>query len=135
MLVDNDEKHLFDTGFQFSFELPPSFTFIDYNDHHYWYGNCISINGKLDGMENPLQINIYYDGETDVFGDLEPFYLLKDDDRCILATSDQLFRFQRNRFEIVGIIYIRPYDEDEDRPEVPDFKQIFLKLNEYEECP
>ena len=134
MLVDNDEKHLFDTGFQFSFELPPSFTFIDYNDHHYWYGNCISINGKLDGMENPLQINIYYDGETDVFGDLEPFYLLKDDDRCILATSDQLFRFQRNRFEIVGIIYIRPYDEDEDRPEVPDFIQIFLKLNEYQEC-
>ena len=135
VLVDNDEKHLFYTGFQFSFELPPSFTFIDYNDHHYWYGNCISINGKLDGMENPLQINIYYDEKTDTCDDdLEPIYLLQDDDRFILATSGQLVRFQRNGFEIVARIYIRPYDEDEDRPEVPDFIQNFLKLNEYRRC-
>jgi len=133
VLMDNDEKHLFYTGFPFSFKLPPSFTFIDYNDQP-WYGNCIGIHGQLDGMENPLQINIYYDEETNTFEDLEPIYLLKDDDRCILATSDQLVRFQRNRFEIVARIYIRPYDEDEDRPEVPDFKQIFLKLNEYQEC-
>ena len=59
VLVDDDDEHLFYTGVQFSFELPSSFTFLNYNDQH-WYGNCIGIDGKLDGMENPLQINIYY---------------------------------------------------------------------------
>lgn len=133
VLVDDDDEHLFYTGVQFSFELPSSFTFIDYNDQH-WYGNCIGIDGKLDGMENPLQINIYYDGKTNTFDDLEPIYLLDEDQRCILATSGQLNRFQGIGFEIVARIYIRPYDEDEDRPEVPDFIQNFLKLNKYHRC-
>ena len=133
VLVDDDDEHLFYTGVQFSFKLPSSFTFIDYNDQH-WYGNCIGIDGKLDGMENPLQINIYYDGKTNTFDDLEPIYLLDEDQRFILATSGQLNRFQGIGFEIVARIYIRPYDEDEDRPEVPDFIQNFLKLNKYHTC-
>jgi len=133
VLVQDDDEHLFYTGVQFSFELPSNFTVINYNEQH-WYGNCIGIDGKLDGMENPSQFYIYYDGKTDKHDDLQPIYLLKEGDRCILAKSHQLDRFQRIGFEIVATIYIRPYDEDEDRPEIPDFIRDLLELNDYDRC-
>ena len=84
-------------------------------------------------MENPLQINIYYDGNTNTFDDLEPIYLLKDDDRCILATSDQLRRFRGMRFEIVATMYVCPFDLEE-KPEINDFIEELLVLNKYHRC-
>ena len=133
VLVEDDDEHLFYTGVQFSFELPYSFTVINYNEQH-WYGNCIGIDGKLNGMENPSQLYIYYDGKTDKHDDLQQIYLLKEGDRCILAKSHQLDRFQTIEFETVATIYIRPYDEDEDRPEIPDFISSLLALNKYDRC-
>jgi hypothetical protein len=130
VLVEDDDEHLFYTGVQFSFELPSSFTVINYNEEH-WCGNCIGIDGKLDGMENPSQLYIYYDGNTDKHDDLQPIYLLKEGDRCILAKNGQLDRFQIIGFEIVATIYISPYDEDEDRPEILDFIRGLLELNKY----
>lgn len=53
-------------------------------------------------------------------------------ERCILATSDQLDQFKIIGFQIVATIYVSPFKDDDDFPEIQEFIKVMLEeLNMY----
>lgn len=91
----------------------------------------LNITLLFDGKSTYVHLYIY-DGKNEEAHD-DPIFILKECDRCILATSDQLRRFRGMRFEIVATMYVCPFDLEE-KPEINDFIEELLVLNKYHRC-
>ena len=61
-----------------------------------------------------------------------PIIVLTDSERCILATIEQLERFQSFGFQIVAKIY--GLEDDDDFPEIKSYVKDLLELNNYHRC-
>lgn len=125
-LLNNDDECLFTKWKEIFFRLPPNITKIEIDCD----GSLVSL--SLTGKSTEFVIYIYY-GKSDALDDYyaSPIFLLNECERCILATSDQLDRFQRIGFEIVATIYVCPFEDDEDLPEIREFIKALLELNKY----
>jgi hypothetical protein len=125
-----DDECLFTKSRENFFRLPPNITGIEINLEDDYI--ILSLTGK--STEFPIYI---YDEKTDALDDYyaSPIFLLNECERCILATSDQLDRFQMIGFEIVGTMYVCPFKDDDDFPEIQEFIKIMLEeLNKYHRC-
>lgn len=126
-----DDERLFGKMKENFFRLPPNITGIEIN----WENDYVVLTMTLNSEGNSLELPIYiYDGKTDKTDDTDSIFLLNECDRCILAKSDQLNRFQRIHFNIVATMYVCPFEDDEDLPEIREFIKALLKLNKYRRC-
>ena len=65
----------------------------------------------------------------------DSIFLLNECEKCILATSDQLSRFQQMGFESVATISVCPFKDHDDFPEIQEFIKVMLEeLNKYHRC-
>jgi hypothetical protein len=80
----------------------------------------------FDGKSTYVYLYIYDEKNEEAHDD--PIFILTECDRCILATSDQLRRFQR--FKIVATMYVCPFDLEE-KPVIELFNEELLGLNKY----
>jgi len=122
-----DDECLFSKMREKFFRLPPNITKIEIDVD----SNSVTLYLKEKSIEFPIYI--YY-GKTDALDDYyaSPIFLLNECDRCILATSDQLDRFQDIGFQIVATIYVSPFKDDDDFPEIQEFIKVMLEeLNKY----
>jgi hypothetical protein len=125
-----DDECLFTKSRENFFRLPPNITGIEINLEDDYI--ILSLTGK--STKFPIYI---YDGKTDALDDYyaSPIFLLNEFERCILATSDQLDRFQMIGFQIVGTVYVCPFEDDDDFPEIKEFIKVMLEeLNKYHGC-
>jgi len=124
-----DDERLFCKMKEKFFRLPPNITGIEIN----WENDYVVLTMTLNSEGNSLELPIYiYDGKTDKTDDTDLIFLLNECDRCILATSDQLDRFQRIHFDIVATIYVCPFEDHDDFPEIQEFIKVMLEeLNKY----
>jgi hypothetical protein len=125
-LLNNDDERLFTKWREIFFRLPPNITEIEINhDTNY-------VRLSLTEKSNKFLIYIY-DGKSDALDDYyPPIFHLNECKRCILAKSDQFDRFQMIGFEIVATIYVSPFEDDDDFPEIQKFIEVMLKeLNKY----
>ena len=129
-----DDECLFTKTRENFFRLPPNITGIEIDLEV----DYVVLNMTLNTEGNSLELPIYiYNGKTDALDDYyaSPIFLLNECERCILATSDQLDRFQKIGFQIVGTIYVCPFKDDDDFPEIKEFIKVMLKeLNKYHRC-
>jgi len=128
-LLNNDDECLFTRWKKIFFRLPPNITGIEID----WENDYVVLTMTLNSEGNSLELPIYiYDGKTDKTDDTDLIFLLNECDRCILATSDQLDRFQRIHFDIVATIYVCPFEDHDDFPEIQEFIKVMLEeLNKY----
>jgi len=114
--------------------LPTNITEIDISLEE----DYIMLTMKLNSEGKSTEFSIYIlDGKTDALDDYHasPIFLLNECERCILATNDQLDRFQTIGFEIVATMYVCPFKDHDDFPEIKEFIRIMLKeLNKYHRC-
>lgn len=109
--------------------LPPNITGIEI---HLENGYVI-LTMKLISQRCSLNFPIYIDFRED--DDTDSIFLLNDYERCILATSHQLNRFQMIGFESVATISVHPWEDHDDFPEIQEFIRIMLEeLNKYHTC-
>jgi hypothetical protein len=121
-----DDERLFGKMREKCFRLPPNITEIEIDVD----SNSVTLCLK----ENSIEFSIYiYYGKTDALDDYyaSPIFLLNECERCILSTSDQLERFQRIHFDIVGTMYVCPFEDHDDLPEIQAFIKALLELNKY----
>jgi hypothetical protein len=121
-----DDERLFGKMREKCFRLPPNITEIEIDCD----SNSVTLCLKGESIEFPIYI---YDEKTNALDDYyaSPIFLLNECERCILSTSDQLERFQRIHFEIVATIYVCPFEDDQDLPEIKEFIKALLELNKY----
>jgi len=121
-----DDKRLFGKTREKFFRLPRNFMVIEIDCD----SNSVTLCLKGESIEFPIYI---YDGKTDALDDYyaSPIFILNECERCILATSDQLDRFQRIGFEIVATMYVCPFKYHDEFPEIQAFIKALLKLNKY----
>lgn len=123
-----DDERLFSNLNEYFFRLPPNFTVID-TIFNYFDNNLITL--YLTGNSTNFEICIHY-GKTIFDYHASPIFLLNDYERCILATSRQLKRFQMIGFEIVATMYVCPFEDHDELPEIPElFIKALLELNKY----
>jgi hypothetical protein len=109
--------------------LPPNITGIEI---HLENGYVI-LTMKLISQRCSLNFPIYIDFRED--DDTDSIFLLNNFERCILATNDQLDRFQKIGFESVATISVHPWEDHDDFPEIQEFIRIMLEeLNKYHRC-
>lgn len=126
-LLNNDDECLFTKWKEIFFRLPPNITKIEIDCD----GSLVSL--SLTGKSTEFVIYID-DGKSDALDDYYaiPIFLLNKCERCILATSHQLDRFQTIGFQIEATIYVSPFKDDDDFPEIQKFIEIMLEeLNKY----
>jgi len=124
-----DDERLFGKMKENFFRLPPNITGIEI----IWENDYVVLTMTLNSEGNSLELPIYiYDRKTDKTDDTDSIFLLNECERCILATSDQLDRFQTIGFQIVATIYVCPFEDHDDFPEIQEFIKVMLKeLNMY----
>jgi hypothetical protein len=125
-----DDERLFGKMREKCFRLPPNFMVIEIDCD----SNSVTLCLKGESIEFPIYI---YDEKTDALDDYyaSPIFLLNECERCILATSDQLERFQRIHFDIVATMYVCPIEDHDDFPEIQKFIKVMLEeLNKYHRC-
>jgi len=124
-----DDERLFGKMKENFFRLPPNITGIEI----IWENDYVVLTMTLNSEGNSLELPIYiYDRKTDKTDDTDSIFLLNECERCILATSDQLDRFQPIGFQIVATIYVCPFEDHDDFPEIKEFIKVMLKeLNKY----
>jgi hypothetical protein len=125
--IFNDDGSLFNEIKKAFFIIPPTIGVIEI----YCDSNFFALHLKIKSTK--LQFKIYiYDGKSNVLDDgPDSIFLLKDCERCILTTSNQLKRFQMIGFEIVATMYVCPFEYHDDLPEIQPFIKDLLKLNKY----
>jgi hypothetical protein len=94
----------------------------------YCNSNFFLLHSKLQSTQ--FQIYIYVGKSNERDDEACPIFILKKCERCILATSDQLDRFQIIGFQIVGTMYIPSHDHEK-KSEIQTMMKELLKLNEY----
>ena len=127
LLNNDDDERLFTKWKEIFFRLPPNITEIEIDG----YSNYVIL--SLTGKSTEFQIYIF-DGKSGSLDDdyASPIFLLNECERCILATSHQLDRFQTIGFQIEATIYVSPFKDDDDFPEIQEFIKVMLKeLNKY----
>jgi hypothetical protein len=124
-----DDERLFGKMKENFFRLPPNITGIEI----IWENDYVVLTMTLNSEGNSLELPIYiYDRKTDKTDDTDSIFLLNECERCILATSDQLDRFQTIGFQIVATIYVCPFEDHDDFPEIQKFIKVMLEeLNKY----
>ena len=124
-----DDKCLFTKTRENFFRLPPNITGIEI----IWENDYVVLTMTLNSEGNSLELPIYiYNGKTD---DTDSIFLLNECERCILATSDQLDRFQMIGFEIVATISVFPFEYHDEFPQIQEFIKVMLEeLNKYHRC-
>jgi len=125
-LLNNDDECLFTRWKKIFFRLPPNITGIEID----WENDYVVL--TMTGKSTEFQIYIF-DGKSGLLDDdTDSIFLLNKCERCILATSDQLDRFQDIGFQIVATIYVSPFKDDDDFPEIQEFIKVMLEeLNKY----
>ena len=129
-----DDECLFTKSRENFFRLPPNITGIKINLEDDYVVLTMTLNSEGNSLELPIYI---YNGKTDALDDYyaSPIFLLNECERCILATSDQLDRFQMIGFQIVGTVYVCPFEDNDDFPEIKEFIKVMLEeLNKYHRC-
>jgi hypothetical protein len=121
-----DDERLFGKMREKCFILPTNFMVIEIDCD----SNSVTLCLKGESIEFPIYI---YDEKTEALDEYyaSPIFLLTDYDRCILSTSDQLELFQRIGFYIVGTMYVCPFEDHDDLPEIQAFIKALLEFNEY----
>ena len=130
-LLNNDDECLFTKWKEIFFRLPPNITKIEIDSDGDGDGSSVSL--SLTGKSTEFMIYID-DGKSDALDNsyASPIFLLNECERCILATSDQLDRFQTIGFQIKATIYVSPFKDDDDFPEIQEFIKVMLEeLNKY----
>lgn len=124
-----DDKCLFRKNNDCFFKLPPDITGIEISLED----GYIILSLERESIEFTIYI---YDTETNALDDnASPIFLLNDFGKCFLATSDQLNQFQEIGFKIVGTMYVCPFEDDDDFPEIKEFIKVMLEeLNKYHRC-
>lgn len=122
----NSSESFSSTNLNFSIKLPEG----NLTDFDLWTecGTtvCLSTDAvSADGKSTYIYLYIY-NGKTD---DTDSIFLLNECERYILATSEQLDRFQMIGFKIIATIYVCP-DLDK-TPEIQKIINELRKLNEY----
>jgi hypothetical protein len=127
-----DDECLFTKTRENFFRLPPNITGIEID----WENDIVVLTMTLNSEGNSLELPIYiYNGKIDETDDTDSIFLFKECERCILATSDQLGRFQQIGFKSVATISVHPWEDHDDFPEIQEFIRIMLeKLNKYHTC-
>jgi len=125
-LLNNDGERLFTKTREKCFRLPPNFMVIEIDCD----SNSVTLCLEGESIKFPIYI---YDEKNDEAPD-DPIFLLNEDKRCILSTSEQLYRFQGIRFEIVATMYVCPFEDHADLPEIQAFIKALLELNKYHRC-
>jgi hypothetical protein len=109
--------------------LPPNITEIEINLED----GYVILTMKLISQHGSLDFSIYIDFRED--GESDSIFLLNNFERCILATRDQLDRFQKIGFEIVATIRVHTWEDHDDFPEIKEFINVMLEeLNKYHTC-
>jgi hypothetical protein len=125
-----DDECLFTKCNECFFRLPPNITGIEISLED----GYVILTMKLISQRGLLEFPIYIDFREDD-DDTDSILLLNNLKRCILATSDQLGRFQQIGFKSVATISVHPWEDHDDFPEIQEFIRIMLeKLNKYHTC-
>jgi hypothetical protein len=124
-----DDECLFTKTRENFFRLPPNITGIEID----WENDIVVLTMTLNSEGNSLELPIYiYNGKIDETDDTDSIFLFKECERCILATSNQLERFQMIGFEIIATISVCPFKDHDDFPEIKEFIKVMLEeLNKY----
>jgi hypothetical protein len=125
----NSSESFSRTNLNFSIKLPKgNLTDFDFSTECcYTTVGLDTTTVSADGKSTNIYLYIY-DGKNDEAHD-DPFFILTECDRCILATSNQLDRFQGIGFQIVATIYVCPYLDE--TPEIQKFIKKLRKSNKY----
>ena len=140
LYLENDGDSLFHIDNGLSFRIPSNIDNIQIN------GECIEWMIKSKGKRTKISISLF-DGKVDSNG--VPLYLFAQNryyedpktqntvtscEGFHISTSDQLDRFQGISFEIVATMYVCPFEDHDDLPEIQAFIKAFLELNKYRRC-
>jgi hypothetical protein len=120
-----DDECLFGKMKENFFRLPPNITEIEISLED----GYVILTMKLISQRGLLDFPIYIDFRVNNGPD--SIFLLNNLERCILATSDQLNRFQQIGFESVATISVCQWEDHDEFPEIQAFIEELLKLNEY----
>jgi hypothetical protein len=125
-----DDECLFTKSRENFFRLPPNITGIEISLED----GYVILTMKLISQRCSLNFPIYIDFREDD-DDTDSIFLLNNFERCILATNDQLDRFQKIGFESVATISVCPWEDHDYFPEIQEFIRIMLEeLNKYHTC-
>lgn len=129
----NSSESFSRTNLNFSIKLPKgNLTDFDFSTECcYTTVGLDTTTVSADGKSTNIYLYIY-DGKNDEAHD-DPFFILTECDRCILATSNQLDRFQGIGFQIVATIYVCPYSDE--TPEIQKFIRELQESNKYVRDP
>lgn len=128
-LLNNDDECLFTKCNECFFRLPPNITGIEISLEDGYIILTMTLNSTRNSLEFPIYIDFRENDEPD------SIFLLNECEKCILATSDQLSRFQQMGFESVATISVCPFEDHDDFPEIQEFIKIMLEeLNKYHRC-
>jgi hypothetical protein len=121
-----DDECLFTKTRENFFRLPPNITGIEISLEDGYIILTMTLNSEGNSLELPIYI---YNGKTD---DTDSIFLLNNFERCILATHEQLNRFQKIGFESVATISVHPWEDHDELPEIKEFIKVMLEeLNKY----
>jgi hypothetical protein len=124
----NSSESFSQTNLNFSIKLPKR----NLTDFEFWTEFCSTTVGlstnavSADGKYTYIYLYIY-DGKNDEEPN-DTFFILTECYRCILATSNQLNRFERMEFQIVATIHFPDLDETPENQEI--IKEL-RELNNY----
>ena len=124
-----DDECIFTKYKNIFFRLPPNITEIEINLEDGYVILTMKLISQHGSLDFPIYIDFREDGESD------SIFLLNNFERCILATRDQLDRFQKIGFEIVATIRVHAWKDHDDFPEIQEFIKVMLEeLNKYHTC-
>ena len=125
----HDDECLFTKTRENFFRLPPNITGIEISLEDGYIILTMTLNSEGNSLELPIYIDFREDDDTD------SIFLLNNFERCILATHEQLNRFQKIGFESVATISVHPWEDHDDFPEIQKFIKVMLEeLNKYHTC-
>jgi len=128
-----DDECIFTKRTEFFFRLPPN-TKIEIAICNF-SASYVELHSTMDFKEKSTKclIEIPNHYSLDVSDNVNPpIIVLTDSERCILATIEQLERFQSFGFQIVAKIY--GLEDDDDFPEIKSYVKDLLELNNYHRC-
>ena len=120
-----DDKCLFTKTRENFFRLPPNITGIEISLEDGYIILTMTLISQHGSLDFPIYIDFREDDDTD------SIFLLNNFERCILATHEQLDRFQMIGFESVATISVHPWEDHDELPEIKEFIRGLLELNKY----
>ena len=120
-----DDECLFTKTRENFFRLPPNITGIEIHLEDGYVILTMNLISQRCSLNFPIYIDFREDDDTD------SIFLLNNLETCILATNDQLDRFQKIGFESVATISVHPWKDHDELPEIKEFIGDLLGLNKY----